>query len=179
MKYEGIVQRDLHQKNKPVFCVIRNIWSMLLVFISTSQAFWPIKTTDLLKMKEMHHWKLSEEEERRGSPPLTRNIMDCVDWVERRKGKEVLRESTVHLCPASWKPVSKASVLRVSYSGRSCSFSEARRSWLRDCPPAACCPPVKMTNKKVTAVMSNCLVLYSSATFFTVLKYFLKPEAYG
>ncbi|KAK9538732.1 hypothetical protein VZT92_003884 [Zoarces viviparus] len=25
-----------------------------------------MKTTDLLKMEEMHHWKFSEEEERRG-----------------------------------------------------------------------------------------------------------------
>lgn len=32
----------------------------------------------------MHHWKLSEEEERReGSPPLTGNIMVCVDWEDR------------------------------------------------------------------------------------------------
>lgn len=39
---------------------------MLRVESSTSQALWPMKTTDLLKMEEMHHWKLSEEEERRG-----------------------------------------------------------------------------------------------------------------
>lgn len=34
-------------------------------------------------MEEMHHWKLSEEEERKGSPPLTGNIMVCVDWEDR------------------------------------------------------------------------------------------------
>lgn len=38
---------------------------MLLVASSTSQVVWPLKITCLLKMEEMHHWKLSEEEERR------------------------------------------------------------------------------------------------------------------
>lgn len=42
-----------------------------------------MKTTDLLKMEEMHHWNLSEEEGRRGNPPLTGNIMVCVDWEDR------------------------------------------------------------------------------------------------
>lgn len=86
-------------------------------------------------MEEMHPWKLSEEEERRGSPPYTENIMVYVDREDgprlgekEEKGEEVLRASTVHLCPASGQPVSKASVLRVGYSGRSWSFSEALRS---------------------------------------------------
>lgn len=39
-----------------------------------------MKTTDLRKMEEMHPWKLSEEEEGRGSPPLAERIMVYVDW---------------------------------------------------------------------------------------------------
>lgn len=72
-------------------------------------------------------------------------------WTERVTGKEVL--STVHLCPASWQPASKALVLRVDYSGRSWSFSEALRSWLHGCSPVACCPPANMTN-------THCSVTY-------------------
>lgn len=63
--------------------MIRDIWTMLLAESSTSQALRPMKTTDFLKMEEMHHWKLSEEEERKGSPLLTGNIMVCEDWEDR------------------------------------------------------------------------------------------------
>lgn len=84
-------------------------------------------------------------------------------WVETRKGKEVLRASTVHLCPASWQPVWKASVLRVSYSGRSWSSFEALRSWPHDCYPVACCPPANVTDEQLNA--RPCIVgLYGSAT---------------
>lgn len=42
-----------------------------------------MKTIDLCKMEEMHPWKLSEEEESRGSPLLTERIMVHVDWEDR------------------------------------------------------------------------------------------------
>ena len=67
-------------------CVLRNIWTTLLGESSTSQAL--MKITDLLKMEDVHQWKLSEEEEeeeeeRKRSPLLTGNIMVCVDWEDR------------------------------------------------------------------------------------------------
>lgn len=83
-------------------------------------------------------------------------------WVERGKREEVLRASTVHLCPASWQPVSKASALRVGYSGRSWSFSEALRSWLHDCSPAVCCPPAA---KQQTRPLHQVQLCGSAAAF--------------
>lgn len=82
--------------------------------------------------------------------------------VKTRKGKEVLRASTVRLCPASWQPVWKASVLRGGCNGRSWSFSEAPRSWLHDCSLVACCPPKNMTNiygwlDKLSEITTKCL----------------------
>lgn len=67
-----------------------------------------MKTKDLKKVEEMHHWKLSEVEGRRESPPFTGSVMvsvggQAIGLGERGKGVEVLRASTVHLCPASWQ----------------------------------------------------------------------------
>lgn len=71
----------------------------------------------------------------------------------------MLRASTVHLCPASWQPVSEQTlVLRGGYSGRSWSFSEALRSSLRDCSPAACCPPANVTEEQVTTLSCRTVI---------------------
>lgn len=79
----------------------------------------------------MHHWKLSDEEESRKSPQLTKSMMVCV-WTGRTghggdgtSAKE--RAQSVDVQPAGgqypmpWR-------LRGGCSGRSWSFSEAPRS---------------------------------------------------
>lgn len=118
-------------------------------WLGTSTTGWPTKTLDLLKNGRDAPVEAFRGGGEEGEPPRVGGIrMICVDWEDwprtrGRRGEEVPRASTVHLCPASWQPVCKASVLRVSYSGRSCSSSEARRSSLRGYSPVLRFPPGK------------------------------------
>lgn len=74
-------------------CETEHLDKMLLTESSTSQSAGTHEDNKIsLKMEEVQPWKLSEEEEGKGSPPLTDNIMVYVDregrsWVGRKRKK--------------------------------------------------------------------------------------------